>query len=157
MGLGRSLTSLRLEVIHISSSFRRTLRDLTVTMDRRDVLKLGAGYAAALLIARQAVTAASAEPAMGESAPFSEDLPVELARQLSKAPYAPPPDIVPVAYKDLNYDQYRAIRFKKGPCPLGARGSGLYGGVLQRGLYLYLPSPDFRSRRGAGRRGEIST
>ena len=50
---------------------------------------------------------------MGEAAPFSEDIVIERARQLSQAPYAPPQDTIPAAYKDINYDQYRAIRFKK--------------------------------------------
>lgn len=86
-------------------------------MDRRNVLKLGAGFAAALFLARKAVSVSRAETltglAMGESAPFSENLVTDRARQLSKAPYATPPDTIPAAYKDLNYDQYRAIRFKK--------------------------------------------
>ncbi len=85
-------------------------------MDRRDVLKLGAGFTAALFLARHAVGAAGAEPQalpLGESAPFSEDALIELARRLAKSPYAPPPDAVPAAYKGLNYDQYRAIRFRK--------------------------------------------
>jgi glucans biosynthesis protein len=122
-------------------------------MDRRDVLKLGAGYAAALLIARQAVTAASAEPAMGESAPFFEDLPVELARQLSKAPYAPPPDIVPVAYKDLNYDQYRAIRFKKDLALWGREGLGFTAEFFSAGYIYTYPVQIFAV--DAGRAAEV--
>lgn len=86
-------------------------------MDRRDVLKLGAGFAAAVFLARQAVPLASASALgglmLGESAPFSPETVIEKARQLSQAPYVPPQDSVPAAYKDLNYDQYRAIRFKK--------------------------------------------
>ena len=86
-------------------------------MDRRDVLKLSAGFTAALFLAREAVSVSAAESLtslpMGEAAPFSEDIVIERARQLSQAPYAPPQDTIPAAYKDLNYDQYRAIRFKK--------------------------------------------
>ncbi len=86
-------------------------------MDRRDVLKLSAGFAAALFLARRAVSVSFAEPLaalpMGESAPFPEDTVIENARRLSQAPYVPPQDTVPAAYKDLNYDQYRAIRFRK--------------------------------------------
>ncbi|MGA9267291.1 MAG: glucan biosynthesis protein [Rhodomicrobium sp.] len=86
-------------------------------MDRRDVLKLSAGFAAALFLARDAVSIGAAESLgslpMGESTPFSEDVVIERARQLSQAPYAPPQDTIPASYKDLNYDQYRAIRFKK--------------------------------------------
>lgn len=91
-------------------------------MDRRDVLKLGAGFSAALFLAKEmalegsALAASSDQPAtipLGESKPFSNDTVTEKARLLSQAPYAPPPDIAPGIYKDLNYDQYRAIRFKK--------------------------------------------
>src|SRR5664279_610508 len=86
-------------------------------MDRRDVLKLSAGFAAALFLAREAVSVSAAESLtslpMGEAAPFSEDIVIERARQLSQSPYVPPKDTIPAAYKDLNYDQYRAIRFKK--------------------------------------------
>ncbi len=86
-------------------------------MDRRDVLKFSAGFAAALFLARQAVSAGFAEPPavlpLGESAPFSEEIAIERARQLSLAPFVPPQDTVPAAYKGLNYDQYRAIRFRK--------------------------------------------
>ncbi len=86
-------------------------------MDRRDVLKLSAGFAAALFLAREAVSSSAAETLtglpMGENVPFSETLVTERARQLSQAPYAPPQDAIPASYKNLNYDQYRAIRFKK--------------------------------------------
>jgi glucans biosynthesis protein len=35
----------------------------------------------------------------------------EMARSLSSRPYAPPPPVLPKTLKDLNYDQYRSIRF----------------------------------------------
>ncbi|MBJ7535631.1 glucan biosynthesis protein [Rhodomicrobium vannielii ATCC 17100] len=80
-------------------------------MDRRDVLKLGAGFAAALYFARHADVIGEARADDGE--PFSFATLVERARQLSLSPYAPPADTIPENYKDLNYDQYRDIRFKR--------------------------------------------
>jgi periplasmic glucans biosynthesis protein len=122
-------------------------------MDRRDVLKLGAGYAAALFLARQAVAAASAEPALGESAPFSEDLPVEIARQLSKAPYSPPPEAVPAPYKDLNYDQYRAIRFKKDRALWAGESLGFTAEFFSAGYIYTYPVQIFTV--DAGRAAEV--
>jgi periplasmic glucans biosynthesis protein len=89
-------------------------------MDRRDLIKLGAGFSAALLLARYAVSLTGAlaggedaRPPSGDGSPFSADTVIEAARKLSQAPYTPPEDTIPPAYKALNYDQYRAIRFKK--------------------------------------------
>ena len=74
-------------------------------MDRRDVLKLSAGFAAALFLARGAVSMSAAESLaslpMGESMPFSEDVVIERARQLSQAPYAPPEDTIQPHTKTL--------------------------------------------------------
>ena len=91
-------------------------------MDRRDALKSGAAFCAALVLARQAAetrgvlaapdTALTKLP-LAESVPFGEDTVIDQARLLSKSPYRPPADTIPQAYKDLDYDRYRAIRFKK--------------------------------------------
>jgi glucans biosynthesis protein len=116
MGLDEPFFGPKRKLIHISS-FWKTSKGSSLTMDRRDVLKLGTGFAAALFLAREAMSASAAESLAslpkGESAPFSEDIVIERARQLSQAPYAPPENTIPAAYKDLNYDQYRAIRFRK--------------------------------------------
>ena len=90
-------------------------------MDRRDVLKFGAGFSAALFLASEMLLeggalAGTGDPTripVGESTPFSDEAVIEKARLLAQAPYAPPPDTIAAGYKDLNYDQYRAIRFKK--------------------------------------------
>ncbi len=112
-------------------------------MDRRDALKLGAGFAAALFLARQAVSAGSAEPLtglpMGVSAPFADDAVIERARQLAQAPFAPPQDTIPPAYKDLNYDQYRAIRFRK-DLALWAHGNSNFTAEFFSAGYIYLTS-----------------
>ena len=110
-------------------------------MDRRDVLKLSAGFAAALFLARKAVSAGFAEPPaalpMGESAPFSQEMVIERARQLSQAPYVPPRDTIPAAYKNLNYDQYRAIRFRK-DLALWARDNLSFTAEFFSAGYIYL-------------------
>ena len=86
-------------------------------MDRRSVLKLGTSFSLALLLARRAASAAGAESLsklpFGESTEFADDTVIAEARVLSKSPYRPPADTIPQSYKDLNYDKYRAIRFKK--------------------------------------------
>ncbi len=91
-------------------------------MDRRAVLKLGAGFSAAALLARQALAADSAAASeaaplnklpLAASTPFAEDTVIELARQLAKSPYRPPENTLPQSYKNLDYDRYRAIRFNK--------------------------------------------
>lgn len=109
-------------------------------MDRRDVLKLGSGYAAALFLARHGVSSANAQSLtqlpIGEAAPFSENTPIEQARQLAQAPYAPPPDTVPEAYKNLNYDNYRAIRFRKELALWGRENSSFTAEFFSAG-YIY--------------------
>jgi periplasmic glucans biosynthesis protein len=91
-------------------------------MDRRAVLRLGAGFPAAALLGRQllcAGPAAASEAAaldrlpLAAGTPFAEDTVKEAARLLAKTPYVPLQDTVPQAYRDLNYDRYRAIRFRK--------------------------------------------
>jgi glucans biosynthesis protein len=86
-------------------------------MDRRRALKLGAGFSLALLLARRAAAGSGPDSltklSFAESTPFAEDTAIAEARLLSKSPYRPPADTIPQSYKDLNYDRYRAIRFKK--------------------------------------------
>src|SRR5579864_8074278 len=84
-------------------------------IDRRQILRLYASGAAAFL-AQQGLAFGAEQvnaPQLGDFAPFSADSVVEAARLLSKAPYDPPADTVPEAYKALSYDQYRALRFRK--------------------------------------------
>jgi periplasmic glucans biosynthesis protein len=110
-------------------------------MDRRTVLKIGAGASAAAFLGGRGLAAAS-EPAaltklpLGASAPFTENTVVEQARLLARAPYAPPPDTVPPVYKDLNYDRYRAIRFKKDLALWSGDGLGVRAELFSAG-YIY--------------------
>ena len=88
-------------------------------MNRRDVLRLGAGFSAAFLQARSAAGETPVLPSgingrpLGPATPFSADAVLQQALLLSKAPYSPPEDTIPQSYKDLDYDHYREIRFKK--------------------------------------------
>ncbi len=91
-------------------------------MNRRTVLKFGGGFSAAVLLARELFSAggaAASEAAplkslpLAARTPFTENTVTELARQLAKSPYRPPEDTIPQSYKDLDYDRYRAIRFRK--------------------------------------------
>ncbi len=92
---------------------------------------------------------------MGEGAPFSEETSIERARQLSQAPYAPPQDTIPPAYKDLNYDQYRAIRFKKDLALWARENLGFTAEFFSAG-YIYLtPVQIFVVDAGQARRTEI--
>src|SRR5690348_2523958 len=47
----------------------------------------------------------------GEGPPFDASTVRQLARNLAQKPYAPPDTSLPDNLKDLNYDQYRSIRF----------------------------------------------
>ncbi len=114
-------------------------------MDRRGVLKLGAGFSAALLLAQRILSTggALAEPASGpaglpfaEPAPFAEDTVIEQARLLSKSPYRAPDDTIPQSYKDLDYDRYRAIRFKKNLALWGRDNLGFTTEFFSAG-YIY--------------------
>ena len=94
-------------------------------MDRRGVLKLGAYGSAAYLGHRLgACDTAEAVPMPGtdeiyakvypgEWQPFTEEGLVAQARALSQAPHVAPPAIPSEAFKALDYDQYRSIRFRK--------------------------------------------
>lgn len=114
-------------------------------MRRRDVLKLSAGFSAALLLGKQLLRpdgAAASEalpltalPLLG-GAPFSEETVIEEARLLSKSPFQPPQDTIPQSYKDLNYDRYRAIRFKKNLALWSADNLGFSAELFSAG-YIY--------------------
>jgi glucans biosynthesis protein len=88
-------------------------------MLRRDVLRLGGAISAAAMFERAFDCALAAAPdpnaslRLGQSTPFRDGAVKDRARLLSKSPYQPPEDTIPLAYKNLDYDKYRAIRFKK--------------------------------------------
>jgi glucans biosynthesis protein len=93
---------------------RRWKGGATPIMQRRSLIAaLALGPVLGRLMAGRAAPAASAAgPQLGEGVPFSFDLLREQARTLAAAGYEPPPENVPEALVQLNYDQYRDIRFR---------------------------------------------
>jgi glucans biosynthesis protein len=57
---------------------------------------------------------AAPEVRFATSGPFVATSVVDLARNLAKAPFAPPEPSIPAALAKLSYDQYRDIRFRPG-------------------------------------------
>ncbi len=83
-------------------------------MLRREILKYLTGVAAAAVVPSALPAQASGAytaPRLSEAQPFSHDALLAHARDLAKQPYQARFE-VPVAWQELDYDQYRAIRFK---------------------------------------------
>jgi glucans biosynthesis protein len=103
-------------------------------------------FCAAVVLARHAGSTGSALAAepdksltklpIGDSVPFNEDMVIEQARVLSKSPYRPPEDTIPQDYKDLNYDRYRGIRFRKNLALWGEEKLGYQAEFFSAG-YIY--------------------
>ncbi|MBM3653391.1 MAG: glucan biosynthesis protein D [Alphaproteobacteria bacterium] len=83
--------------------------------ERRDVLKAGLGAIAAGIVpppSRAAAAGQTANPTVPESAPFSRDMVVELARALAAKPYTPPRTDLPEPFANLSYEQFVGIKTK---------------------------------------------
>ena len=81
--------------------------------DRRAVLRLGAGALALLAapsVQAQSSAATAIQQALGDGQKFTPSSVVDLARVLSKRPYAPPPSDLPDPLNNLNYENYIGIR-----------------------------------------------
>ena len=74
-------------------------------MDRRQLLRASVVISAAAALPR----ASAADSTSG--ATFGPSSVRELARGLAAKSFEPPDEKLPDALKDLNYDQYRSIRF----------------------------------------------
>ena len=88
-------------------------------MDRRRFL---AGSAAALSIIGHSTTSATAAPA-AQGEPFDATVVRVMARELAAKPFKVPDKSLPDELKNLNYDQYRGIRYR--PDKALWRGEGL--------------------------------
>src|SRR3546814_20442276 len=66
---------------------------------------------ASLGVAGQALLRAA--PAAGQSAPFGPGTVEAIARSLARKPFNPPDRSLPPAIANLDYDQYRSIRFAR--------------------------------------------
>lgn len=72
-------------------------------MNRRQLLAASAAASAAAVLPRSAVAQTPA--------PFSTSTVRDIARALATKPFVPPDEKLPDALKNLDYDQYRSIRF----------------------------------------------
>src|SRR5271157_6340053 len=82
-------------------------------LGRRDLVALAAGFS--LLGAGtlpSAAQGADAPPAASPEGPFDAALVRRMARELSTKPFSPPTVQLPPGVANLDYDQYRSIRFK---------------------------------------------
>jgi glucans biosynthesis protein len=75
-------------------------------LDRRQLLRASAVFSAAAALPRVSAADAAQEATFGPSSVR------ELARSLAAKSFEPPDEKLPDALKDLNYDQYRSIRFR---------------------------------------------
>jgi glucans biosynthesis protein len=75
-------------------------------LNRRQILQASVAFSTATILPR--VAEAGAAPAEG---PFGPSYVRELARNLASKAFEPPDEKLPDVLKDLNYDQYRSIRF----------------------------------------------
>ncbi|QIO99012.1 glucan biosynthesis protein G [Bradyrhizobium symbiodeficiens] len=74
-------------------------------MNRRDLLRASAAVSAAAILPR------AADAQAGDAPPFSPSTVREQARALAAKPFVAPDGKLPDALTNLNYDQYRSIRF----------------------------------------------
>ncbi|WP_426750584.1 glucan biosynthesis protein [Myxococcus sp. Y35] len=89
-----------------------------MTSLRQKALRLGAPWLCAVAVASSGAAVARAPAAKAQTAStkgttaFSAETVVARARALAAKPYQAPPKSLPKAYTQLNYDQYRDIRFR---------------------------------------------
>jgi periplasmic glucans biosynthesis protein len=84
-------------------------------LTRRSFLTLAAALSAAGLVSPasgRANAAGGAAPQLGPGSPFSAETVRELAEALAGSGYEPPQNAVAASLKNLNYDQYRDIRYR---------------------------------------------
>src|SRR3546814_16046318 len=85
---------------------------------------------ASLGVAGQALLRAA--PAAGQSAPFGPGTVEAIARSLARKPFNPPDRSLPPAIANLDYDQYRSIRFERSKA-FWAGENGRFLGILPFG------------------------
>lgn len=126
---------------------------------RRDVVAglgaVAAGLAAdpiAAFAQTQAPTLAQIQSTLGEGQRFEPMGVVDLARALSKRPYAPVPAEMPEALANLGYEQYIAIRAQPSAFIWSGEGRGFVVEPLHRGFVFSAPVLLFTVEDGAVRR-----
>jgi periplasmic glucans biosynthesis protein len=106
-------------------------------MNRRQLLAASVALSAAAIAPfskRVGLLAAEAAAPSGD-APFDSSYVREMARQLAAKPYQPPEETLPDALKDLNYDQYRSIRFLPEHALWRGENRGFEAQFFHRGFY----------------------
>ncbi len=127
-------------------------------LSRRDALTVLGGSIAALATSTGALAQAQGPQSviqitLGDGQRFDPALVIDVARQLSKRPFAPPPNDLPEPFANLNPEQYAAIRTQPAT-HIWADGRGISVEPLHRGFVygnqvgLYLVE-DGRVRRVA--------
>ena len=86
---------------------------------------------ASLGVAGQALLRAA--PAAGQSAPFGPGTVEAIARSLARKPFNPPDRSLPPAIANLDYDQYRSIRFDRSKAFWAGENGRFIGDLLMRG------------------------
>ncbi|WP_230532651.1 glucan biosynthesis protein [Microvirga roseola] len=103
---------------------------------RRDVLAY-IGFSVAGLAVAPAVRAqtpqANIHGRMGDKQRFDPSVVTDIARQLATKPFVPPPNDLPAAFANLNYDQYISIRSLQNPI-WRSEGRGIAVEPLHRGF-----------------------
>lgn len=115
------------------------MRNQSSALTRRDLL--GSSAAAAILSslpeALSLVDVAFAAPVGAiPDGPFQRSLVIEAARKISQAPYVAPAADLPDVLRDLNYDQYRDIRFRPEASIWGNTDLKFRAQLFHRGFYF---------------------
>ncbi len=114
------------------------------SVDRRSVLRLGIGAAAAAIVgpavAQQSpVLQQALSGTIGEGQKFTQSGLVELARTLSRKPYAPPQIELPEPFNKLDYEQYINIKAQPQAHLWTQEGRGFTLEPLHRGFAFTTP------------------
>jgi glucans biosynthesis protein len=120
-------------------------------VERREVLKFVLGGMAGGIAARAGIASPAdvANPsaarealrgfALGEPSPFDPNIVTDAARALSKQPFKPLSTDLPVAFRDLGYEQYAAIRQRPGTAIWAPDNTGFAIEPLHRGFIFLTP------------------
>jgi periplasmic glucans biosynthesis protein len=120
-------------------------------VERREVLKFVVGGMAAGIAARAGIASpadvaippsAQEAPrgfALGEPSPFDPKMVADAARALSKQPFTPLAAGIPDVFRDLNYEQYVAIRQRPGTAIWAPDNTGFAIEPLHRGFIFSNP------------------
>src|SRR3546814_13143811 len=74
-----------------------------------------------------------AAPDAGQSAPFGPGTVEAIARSLARKPFNPPARSLPPAIANLDYDQYRSLRFYRSKAFRAGENGRFIGELLMRG------------------------